>query len=79
MAVEALPAAVKAATPKELYDRIISTEAYVGDGFLRPAVQSELTRGTPQGVWRFANREIAKVMPVWNWNDLARFSKILLA
>ena len=69
--------AVAAATPKELYDRIISTEVYVGDGFLRPAVQSELTKGTPQGAWRFANPEIAKVMPMWNWNDLARFSKIL--
>ena len=66
------------ATPKELYDRIMAVKPYTGDGMLRPARQSEVQPGkSTEDAWKFANPEVIEKMPVWNWNDLANFSKVL--
>ena len=66
------------ATPKDLYDRIMSVHPYIGDGFMRPARQDEVQPGKrTEDVWKFTNPGVVGAMPVWDWNDLASFSKVL--
>ena len=70
-------ATVKAATPEELYHRILAVQPYTGCGFLRAARRDEIMVGDGTGVFRFADPSVLATMPLWKWNDLVCFSKVL--
>ncbi len=76
MSVEAT---TTAATPKELYDKILAVEPYTGCGFLKPCPLNKIQRGDGSGVFQFADPSVLKNMPLWKWNDLANFTKVLKA
>ena len=48
---------------------------YVGDGMLRPAVDSEIWRGTKDGVYKVIDPSLVMGLPLWKWGDLLSFAK----
>ena len=70
-------ATTPAATPQELYNRILAVQPYTGCGFLRAAQPGEVQVGDGTGVFRFADPSVLATMPEWKWEELVCFSKVL--
>ena len=67
-----------ARTPEELYNRIPSTIPYMGDGFLRPAVQADAWAGAQlEGVYKVVDISLMRSMAVWSHLEMIAFAEAI--
>ena len=67
-----------ARTPEELYNRIPTSIPYMGDGFLRPAVQADAWAGAPlEGVYKVIDIPLMRSMAVWSHLEMIAFAEAI--
>ena len=67
-----------ARTPEELDNRIPTSIPYMGDGFLRPAVQADAWAGAQlEGVYMVVDIGLMRSMAVWSHMEMIAFAEAI--